>query len=189
MGEEAEDCEIKGVAWIKCHLLEDQDHLLYLASSPPFSPPLTLRLSLMQRFGDMNEGLPWWLRRWSVCLQCRRPGFSPWVGKISWRRKWQPTPVFLPGKSHGWRSLAGYSPWGCKKLDRLGDFTFFYLFTFNGGGLRWQVAEPDPSAQCSLHSVITVFFKLFKLAFHGTLLHKYSLPLLILRGQYCIAVN
>ena len=42
----------------------------------------------------------------------RRPWFDPWVGKISWRRKWQPTPVFLPGKSHGWRSLVGYSPWG-----------------------------------------------------------------------------
>ena len=39
------------------------------------------------------------------------PG-SPWVGKISWRRKWQPTPVFLPGESHGRRSLIGYSPWG-----------------------------------------------------------------------------
>ena len=44
-------------------------------------------------------------------------GFNPWVGKIPWRRKWQPTPVFLPGKSHGWRSLAGYSPWGRKELD------------------------------------------------------------------------
>ena len=37
-----------------------------------------------------------------------------WVGKILWRRKWQPTPVFLPGESHGQRSLAGYSPWGRK---------------------------------------------------------------------------
>ena len=44
--------------------------------------------------------------------------FNPWVGKIPWRRKWQPTPVFLPGKSHGWRSLAGCNPWGCKKLDK-----------------------------------------------------------------------
>ena len=43
--------------------------------------------------------------------------FNPWVGKISWRRKWQPTPVFLPGKSHGQRNLVGYSPWGCKELD------------------------------------------------------------------------
>ena len=40
------------------------------------------------------------------------PGLIPGVGKIPWRRKWQPTPVFLPGKSHGQRSLVGYSPWG-----------------------------------------------------------------------------
>jgi len=38
-------------------------------------------------------------------------GFDPWVGKIPWRRKWQPTPVFLLGELHGQRSLAGYSPW------------------------------------------------------------------------------
>ena len=42
-------------------------------------------------------------------------GFNPWVGEIPWRKKWQPTPVFLPGKSHGWRSLAGYSPKGHHK--------------------------------------------------------------------------
>ena len=47
-----------------------------------------------------------------ICLPCRRPRFDPWVRKIPWRRKWQPTPVFLPGESHGQRSLAGYSPWG-----------------------------------------------------------------------------
>ena len=46
--------------------------------------------------------------------QCRRCGFNPWVGKIPWRRKWQPTPVFSPGESHGQKSLGGYSPWGCK---------------------------------------------------------------------------
>ena len=42
---------------------------------------------------------------------------DPWVGKISWRRQWQPTPAFLPGKSHGQRSLIGYSPWGCRESD------------------------------------------------------------------------
>ena len=46
-----------------------------------------------------------------------RHGFDPWVGKIPWRRAWQPTPVFLPGESHGQRKLAGYSPWGHKELD------------------------------------------------------------------------
>ena len=45
------------------------------------------------------------------------PGFDPWVGKISWRRKWQPTPVLLPGESQGWRSLVGYSPQGHKESD------------------------------------------------------------------------
>ena len=42
--------------------------------------------------------------------------FNPWVGKIPWRRKWQAIPVFLPGKSHGWRSLVGYSSVGCKRV-------------------------------------------------------------------------
>ena len=53
----------------------------------------------------------------SGCLQCGRPGFDPWVGKIPWRRKWQPTPGFLPGESHGQRSLVGYSPQGHKESD------------------------------------------------------------------------
>ena len=48
---------------------------------------------------------------------CRRPGFNPWVGKTPWRRTQQPTPVFLPGESHGQRSLVGCSPWGRKELD------------------------------------------------------------------------
>ena len=47
-------------------------------------------------------------------VDARDTGFDPWVGKIPWRRKWHPTPVFLHGKSPGQRRLAGYSPWGCK---------------------------------------------------------------------------
>ena len=43
--------------------------------------------------------------------------FDPWVRKIPWRRKWDPTPVVLPGESQGQRNLAGYSPWGRKELD------------------------------------------------------------------------
>ena len=43
--------------------------------------------------------------------------FDPWIGNISWRRKWQPAPVFLPEKPHGQKSLVGYSPWGCKEFD------------------------------------------------------------------------
>ena len=51
------------------------------------------------------------------CRGCQRCGFSPWVTKIPWRRAWQPTPVFLPGESHGQRSLEGYSPWDRRESD------------------------------------------------------------------------
>ena len=50
-------------------------------------------------------------------MQCRRPGFDLWVGKIPWIREWEPTPVFFPGESHGPRSLWGYSPWDSKESD------------------------------------------------------------------------
>ena len=46
----------------------------------------------------------------------QKRSFDPWVGKYPWSRKWQPTPVFLPGEFHGQRSLAGYSPLGCKDM-------------------------------------------------------------------------
>ena len=65
---------------------------------------------------------------------CRGLGFNPWVGKISWRRKWQPTLVFLHGKSHGWRSLVGYSPWGCKESDTTEQFHFHFSLACIGEG-------------------------------------------------------
>ena len=52
--------------------------------------------------------------------------FDPWVEKIPWKRAWLPTPVFLPGKSRGQRSLAGCSLWGCKELDTTETNTFHY---------------------------------------------------------------
>ena len=51
-----------------------------------------------------------------IC-HCRRCRFNSWVGKIPWRREWEPTPIFLPGKCCGQRNLVGYSPWGCKESD------------------------------------------------------------------------
>ena len=59
----------------------------------------------------IGEGLTWWL---SSILPSRTGRFDPWVRKIPWRRKWQSITVLLRGKSHGQRSLAGYSPWGQK---------------------------------------------------------------------------
>ena len=60
-------------------------------------------------------GLPRWLSG-EESYRCRRCGFDPLVENISWRRKWQNTPVFVPGKSHGQRSLEGYSPCTLAKL-------------------------------------------------------------------------
>ena len=71
----------------------------------------------------------WMVLRWGfpggasgkeLTCQCgpKRCGFDPWVRKIPWRTAWQPTQVFLPGESHGQRSLAGYSPWGGKESDK-----------------------------------------------------------------------
>ena len=52
------------------------------------------------------------------CRKCKRYGFNPWVRKIPYKRKLQPTPVFSPGNFHGQRSLVGYSPWGHKESDK-----------------------------------------------------------------------
>ena len=57
----------------------------------------------------------WFSGKESSC-QCRRHRFDLWVRKILWRRKWQPTPGFVPGKAHGQRSLVGYGPWCCKRI-------------------------------------------------------------------------
>ena len=78
--------------------------LKYFYSELQTSPPQTMRLP---RSLSGKE---------SAC-QCRRPGVHPWVDKISWRRKWQPTPVFLLRKSHGQTRLAGYGPRGWKESD------------------------------------------------------------------------
>ena len=71
-----------------------------------------------------------WLSSKEPTCQCRRYKryrFDPWVGKITCRRAWQPTPIFLLGKSHGQMSLVGYSPWGPKELDtteQLNPYTY-----------------------------------------------------------------
>ena len=71
-------------------------------------------------------------------MQCRRPGFDPWVGKILWRKIFQPSLVFLPGELHGQRRLLGYSPWDYKESDmneythtHTHTHTHFQLFSFN----------------------------------------------------------
>ena len=63
--------------------------------------------SLVQQ-SEVFYGLPWFLIGKESACRCKRHMFNPWVGKILWRRKWQPTPIFLPGESHGQSSLVGY---------------------------------------------------------------------------------
>ena len=58
-------------------------------------------------------------------MRLQRCGFDPWFRKIPGRRKWQPTPAFLPGKFHGQRNLVDYSPWGCKESD-MTEYTHIY---------------------------------------------------------------
>ena len=92
-------------------------------------------------------------------LQCRRPEFDPWVGKFPWRREWQHTAVFLPGKSHGQRSLLGCSPGG-----HIGLVAFGLLpapgsaQTMGPASLSWRGIEglSEPSSvtvSCCLHGI------------------------------------
>ena len=73
--------------------------------------------------------------------RCKRLRFDPWFRKIPWSRKWQPIPVSSPEKSHGQRSLAGYSPWGHKRVrhDCMTEKQHkqMYLVRFS-----WQVGYP-----------------------------------------------
>ena len=72
--------------------------------------------------------LPRWLSGEKSAYQykiCRNCGFEPWVRKIPWRRTWQPTPVFLPGKSYGQNNLSGYSPWGHKESETSWELSMY----------------------------------------------------------------
>ena len=91
---------------------------IYISGNDPVQMTHISFLFMAEYWVIFHCGLPRWLSSKESACQCRSHGFDLWVGKISWRRKWQPTAVFLPGKSHRQRSLAGYSPWGCKESDR-----------------------------------------------------------------------
>ena len=90
-------------------------------------------------------GLPGWRSGNESACQCRRHGFHPWVRKILWRRKWQLTPVFLPGKSHGQRSLEGCSPWDHKEsdttecLNTIINTTLFPTMAAHSSILAWKI--------------------------------------------------
>ena len=74
-------------------------------------------------------------------------GFDPWVGKIPWRREWQPTPVFLPGESHGQRSLVGYSPWALKEPDTIEQLAYLYQSIGSGDFPDGSMVKNPPAMQ------------------------------------------
>ena len=104
----------------------------------------TVMMSFLPQTPQLIQQLPrWHSGRESTCQcrRCRRCGFDPWVEKIPWSRKWQPTAASLPGKFHGQRSLADYSSWGHKESNmtkhthnhNLNPSMLFFFF-----GRNWQ---------------------------------------------------
>ena len=72
-------------------------------------------------------GLPRWFSGKESAYQCKRHRFNPWVRKIPWRRAWHPTPVFMPGESHGQRSLVSYTLWGRTQTEQLNNTVCAYV--------------------------------------------------------------
>ena len=102
------------VSWLCAICLPDTGFIYFGA------PPSLRVLSVCMWSGLVCQGFPGGTSGKEPVCQCRRHKgrrFDPWVEKISGRRAWQPTPVFLPGESHGPRNVAGYGPKGCKELD------------------------------------------------------------------------
>ena len=91
-----------------------------------------------------------WLSGKESACQCRRRkrrGFDPWVRKIPWGKGWQPTPVLLPGQSHGQKSLAGHSPWSHKESDMTERLHFFTFLSVNAQplGPPWRKGSGQES--------------------------------------------
>ena len=92
-------------------------------------------------------GLLWWLRWSRFHLQCRRVEFNPWVRKIPWRRRWLPTPVFLPGEFHGQRRLEDCSPWACKGSNTTEQLSLHFLsLPVGSDGKEYACNAGDPGA-------------------------------------------
>ena len=85
-----------------------------------------------------------------------------WVGKISWRRKWQPTPVLLPGKSHGLRNLVGYSPWGRKESDPTEELPFlpFLPPPVSNSPCLFTRCQPPYACSCTVPLCFSLYCKI-----------------------------
>ena len=135
-GERPEVAAPAGLCQLGSQALQDRvpkpSPWLFSSLFPPLAPTRGRAAVLIESKGDQcleprfaaeSEILRfprWCSDKESTCQGRRheRGGFDPWVGKIPWRRKWQPTPAFLPGAFHGQRSLEGYSPRGFKRVGQ-----------------------------------------------------------------------
>ena len=115
--------------WKLCHCRPGGD--LYYCPSPKCQ---NMRANFMSKTASD------WVEPVINRLQWGRPGFNPWIGKIPWRREWQPTVVFLPGESHGQKNLGAYSPWGQKESDTTERLSRAQLLTF----IRRRQWQPTP---------------------------------------------
>ena len=105
-------------------------------------------------------GLPKWLSGKEFVCQWRRHqrhGFDPWVGKIPWRRKWQPTPVFSAEESHEQRSLAGCSPWDCKESD-MTEHACWIIFFNNVAGFNLIIFKRRNFSSLLMKMVMTTLY-------------------------------
>ena len=110
-------------SWV-CVLVLSHVHLFATPWTVACQSPLSMKLPSQEYCSGLPflSGLHCGSHGKEFCLQCRRPRYDPWVGKIPWRREWQPIPVFLPGKSRGPRNQAGYIQFmGLQSRARLND--------------------------------------------------------------------
>ena len=115
---------------VGCHRLLQRVYLINLITPLKFPSPNTVKLGVkILTYECGGHRLPRWLSGKESACWCKRHKrfrFNLWVRKIPWRRKWQSTPVLLPGKSLGQRSLVGYSLWGLKELDMTEQLHFHF---------------------------------------------------------------
>ena len=95
------------------------------------------------------------------CRRHQRLEFNSWVGKFPWRRAWQPTPVFMPGESHGQRSLAGYGPWGSQHVRH--NWATEHAHDTEKHSVTQSVASQITN-QCPQHHVSSLFYGFSSLA-------------------------
>ena len=134
-----------------------------------------------------GDRLPRWCSGKESTCWCKRHRFNPWVRKIRWRRKWQPTPVFLPGKSQGWRSLMGtlhgvtknqnqtwlsmptvYNKdrWGQQKWPSLQVLTFGFQIS-SIGCLDFMHMTSEEMLECCLHLHLLTGLSSFPHGYHS----------------------